>query len=144
MWDLPSPGIELVSPALGGRLITTGPPGKSKTASLHGFFSLWWFPNGQNKYIPCQEEAALGVTERRAVDMNPQLSWAWDLEPQRVAVLDEDFKIPWSQKGFRQTFQVMTFFPLKSACLRMGLPWWLRWWRIHLQCRRIILIFMWK
>ena len=30
MWDLPSSGIEPVSPALTGRFLTTGPPGKSK------------------------------------------------------------------------------------------------------------------
>ena len=30
MWDLvPQPGIELMSPALEGRYLTTGPPGKS-------------------------------------------------------------------------------------------------------------------
>ena len=29
MWDLPGQGIELVSPALGGRILTTVPPGKS-------------------------------------------------------------------------------------------------------------------
>ena len=28
MWDLPSPGLEPVSPALAGRLSTTVPPGK--------------------------------------------------------------------------------------------------------------------
>ena len=28
MWDLPRPGLELVSPALAGRLLTTAPPGK--------------------------------------------------------------------------------------------------------------------
>ena len=28
MWDLPRPGLEPVSPALAGRLSTTGPPGK--------------------------------------------------------------------------------------------------------------------
>ena len=28
MWDLPRPGLELVSPALAGRLSTTAPPGK--------------------------------------------------------------------------------------------------------------------
>ena len=28
MWDLPRPGIKPVSPALQGRLLTTGPPGK--------------------------------------------------------------------------------------------------------------------
>ena len=32
MWNLPGPGIEPVSPALAGRFLTTGPPGKS------------WFP----------------------------------------------------------------------------------------------------
>ena len=29
MWDLPRPGIKPVSPALAGRFLTTGPPGKS-------------------------------------------------------------------------------------------------------------------
>ena len=29
MWSLPKPGIEPVSPALAGRFLTTGPPGKS-------------------------------------------------------------------------------------------------------------------
>ena len=28
MWDLPRPGLELVSPALAGRFLTTAPPGK--------------------------------------------------------------------------------------------------------------------
>ena len=30
MWDLPRPEIEPVSPALAGRFLTTGPPGKSR------------------------------------------------------------------------------------------------------------------
>ena len=29
MWDLPGPGIKPVAPALAGRFLTTGPPGKS-------------------------------------------------------------------------------------------------------------------
>ena len=29
MWDLPGPGLEPVSPALGGGFLTTAPPGKS-------------------------------------------------------------------------------------------------------------------
>ena len=28
MWDLPGPGLEPVSPALAGGLLTTAPPGK--------------------------------------------------------------------------------------------------------------------
>ena len=34
MWDLPGPGIEPVSPALAGRFLITGPPGKSWLVSL--------------------------------------------------------------------------------------------------------------
>ena len=30
MWDLPRPGLEPVSPALAGRLLTTAPPGKPR------------------------------------------------------------------------------------------------------------------
>ena len=29
MWDLPGPGLEPMSPALAGGLLTTAPPGKS-------------------------------------------------------------------------------------------------------------------
>ena len=29
MWNLPRPGIEPMTPALAGRFLTTGPPGKS-------------------------------------------------------------------------------------------------------------------
>ena len=39
VWSLPRPGIEPVSPALAGRFLTTGPPGKSQPATLmHTFF----------------------------------------------------------------------------------------------------------
>ena len=34
MWHLPGPGIELVSPALRGGFLTTGPPGKPSTEYL--------------------------------------------------------------------------------------------------------------
>ena len=34
MWDLPRPGIELVSPALAGGFLTTEPPGKSHTSEF--------------------------------------------------------------------------------------------------------------
>ena len=34
MWDLPGPGIEPISPALAGELLTTGPPGKSYKKTL--------------------------------------------------------------------------------------------------------------
>ena len=33
MWDLPGPGTEPVSPALAGRFLNTGPPGKSSILS---------------------------------------------------------------------------------------------------------------
>ena len=32
MWDLPRPGLELVSPALAGRFLTTEPPGKPQSS----------------------------------------------------------------------------------------------------------------
>ena len=35
MWDLPGPGIELVSLALAGGFLTTVPPGKSPHSVLH-------------------------------------------------------------------------------------------------------------
>ena len=34
MWGLPGPGLEPVSPALAGRVLTTAPPGKPEDAIL--------------------------------------------------------------------------------------------------------------
>ena len=45
MWDLPRPGIKPMSPALGGRFFTTGPPGTSwwclKRSDPFPFFCPW-------------------------------------------------------------------------------------------------------
>ena len=38
MWDPPGPGLEPVSPALAGGLLTTAPPGKSLTKTLNGVY----------------------------------------------------------------------------------------------------------
>ena len=38
MWDLPGPGLEPLSPALAGGLLTTAPPGKPHTSSFFFFF----------------------------------------------------------------------------------------------------------
>ena len=43
MWDLPRPGLEPVSPALAGRLLTTVPPGKSYDFFLMQFFIVEMF-----------------------------------------------------------------------------------------------------
>ena len=37
-WDLPSPGLEPVYPALAGRLPTTAPPGKPPICKLYAYF----------------------------------------------------------------------------------------------------------
>ena len=41
MWDLPRPGLELVSPALAGRLSTTAPPGKPTAYFLKILKQCW-------------------------------------------------------------------------------------------------------
>ena len=41
MWDLPSPGLEPVSPALAGGFSTTAPPGKPCLNSFNQFSSLF-------------------------------------------------------------------------------------------------------
>ena len=42
MWDLPRPGIELVSPALAGRLLAPVAPGKSSASLLwFSYFDIW-------------------------------------------------------------------------------------------------------
>ena len=51
MWDLPSPGLEPVFPALAGRFSTTAPPWKpprrffnfDKILFINLFFCGWWF-----------------------------------------------------------------------------------------------------
>ena len=40
MWDLPEPGIEPVSPALAGRFLSIGPPGKSSFKIYNLLFIL--------------------------------------------------------------------------------------------------------
>ena len=40
VWDLPGPGIEPVFPALAGRFLTTGPPGKPTTGFVLNFINL--------------------------------------------------------------------------------------------------------
>ena len=42
MWGLPGPGMEPVSPALAGRLLTTGPPGKSLIGSYRSCDGSSW------------------------------------------------------------------------------------------------------
>ena len=41
MWDLPSPGLEPVSPALAGRFLTTAPPGKPHQLAFNVSFLNW-------------------------------------------------------------------------------------------------------
>ena len=43
MWDLPRPGTEPVSPVSEGRVLTTEPSGKSKTAILLNLNSFGYF-----------------------------------------------------------------------------------------------------
>ena len=48
MWDLPSPGLEPVSPALAGRFSTTAPAGKPYSTFLYDIFI-----NGMYLYLLC-------------------------------------------------------------------------------------------
>ena len=52
MWDLPRPGLELVSPALAGRFSTTAPPGKPKAQLLKDVFTLTaWTTSPTNQLV---------------------------------------------------------------------------------------------
>ena len=54
MWDLPRPGLELVSPALAGRFSTTAPPGKPyflRQVKLVGISFNTWGTRNKNIYI---------------------------------------------------------------------------------------------
>ena len=48
MWDLPRPGIEPVSLVLTGRVLTTGPPGKSQVITFKKLLFLHVF-GGDNR-----------------------------------------------------------------------------------------------
>jgi len=41
MWNLPGPGIELMSPTLAGRILTTRPPGKFVDQILRTYLTFW-------------------------------------------------------------------------------------------------------
>ena len=48
MWNPPAPGMEPVSPALAGGLITTGPQGKSFARVLIGLFGFFFLLSCMN------------------------------------------------------------------------------------------------
>ena len=52
MWDPPGPGIEPVSPALAGRLLTTGPPGKPSQPHLIRMFNHSFTERFFDSYTP--------------------------------------------------------------------------------------------
>ena len=49
MWSLPGPGIEPMSPALAGRVLTTGPPGNPRT---HFLGTVYLMDTSSCKQIP--------------------------------------------------------------------------------------------
>ena len=51
LWDLPGPGIEPAFPALHSRVLTTGPPGKSRSTFIKGHYSCF-----AGKNYPGQEQ----------------------------------------------------------------------------------------
>ena len=62
MWNLPGPGIELVSPALAGRLSSTGLPGKPENSIFvflhHSYLVLLlmllgWIPPSSQPQLAC-------------------------------------------------------------------------------------------
>ena len=53
MWDLPEPGLEPVSPALAGGLLTTAPPGRSFDWSL---VSLYFAEDSAKPWPDCEPQ----------------------------------------------------------------------------------------
>ena len=56
MWNLPGPGLEPVFPALAGRFLTTGPPGKSKHLVFNNHCSVYIV------FLPTHHHVSLKVT----------------------------------------------------------------------------------
>ena len=60
MWDLPGPGIELMSPALAGRFLSTVPPGKPRIFPFllnNFFFSFSFRPISAGQWMESQKES---------------------------------------------------------------------------------------
>ena len=51
IWDLPGPGIELISPALAGKFLTSGPPGKPLITFLMSISSNTLKVEGRLSYV---------------------------------------------------------------------------------------------
>ena len=68
MWDLPTPGLEPVSPALAGRFLTTVPPGKPKLLFLKYTYTHTHTTSQSHNltilfsYCPFQPELELSVS----------------------------------------------------------------------------------
>ena len=61
MWDLPGLGIKPVSPALAGRFLTTGPPGKSWCFVL----VFWVFCHSKVKVIDLSWDVFSGSHKKK-------------------------------------------------------------------------------
>ena len=73
MWDPPRPGLEPVSPALGGRLSTTAPPGKGATLCCSARAS-------HCRGFSCCRARALGVQASVVVARGLSSCGLWALE----------------------------------------------------------------
>ena len=64
MWDLPGPGLELVSPALAGGFLTTVPPGKPyplKFLFIYSFLAVLGLRCCTWAFSSCSEQGLLFV-----------------------------------------------------------------------------------
>ena len=85
MWDLPGPGVEPVSPSLVGRVVTTGPPGKSmgenlKTGSTQAEAAVEkWHMAGGRVDEPTFSESHWAIYSQSRKVIYVSTTYAWNL-----------------------------------------------------------------
>ena len=118
--------------------------GSSVVKNLPAMQEKWaWY---QGWEVPLEEEmAAHSRTLAWKIPWKEEPGGLQSIESQRVGHDWNDLSartIAWTQQ-FQQWFQVTltelllcTKYYTEMSTHLIGFPWWLRWWRIHLQCRR--------
>ena len=115
MWDLPRPGIKLVSHALAGRFFTTQSPGK---LSLYFFLFLLYYlnVNPMHHVIPsfiCQHVLQIDrVCDRQNSKMVPLDSWAL-LCTYFLLLIQPDTNLGTVLKDFAKVIKILNQLTLK-------------------------------
>ena len=86
MWDLPGPGIEPMFPALAGRFLTTGPPGKFPFFLRKALYSLFFpKPGAHRSHLEATDGGT--VIELKTTSFGVGRMWVFLLLPSLTSLL---------------------------------------------------------